>query len=327
MAYPSSVFLRLAPGPGPRPPVLCGALSASPRRKCWNLMRFRHLSLSCTPVRPLRREEEEGKKGEGKRSVGGLDVLERARWSAGGNSAGRPRAGAGERRGIATRVHGRRRAGRSVDEARPYARARSTHRPPPRGQFTASRETGTRLNRGLTNQRLRHGRLRQARLSRLRVVSAARRGGSREQAEDSLQNFKVGIVSHLLPRPDAVLLHGVAERLLLLIVPVPSERHFEVSRLYCTRLRRRTRASVAGNDARDVRGLSSGSTVEATVSASRPDRQWAFPPFGRRTPRVFNCRTRAARKGLGSISSIDFHRRIIGVSTLANWSEDHLDCH
>ena len=53
MAYPSSVFLRLAPGPGPRPPVLCGALSASPRRKCWNLMRFRHLSLSCTPVRPL----------------------------------------------------------------------------------------------------------------------------------------------------------------------------------------------------------------------------------------------------------------------------------
>jgi len=134
LAYPSSVFLRLAPGPGPRPPVLCGALSASPRRKCWNLMRFRHLSLSCTPVRPLRRRgEEEGKKGEGKRSVGGLDVLERARWSAGGNSAGRPRAGAGERRGIATRVHGRRRAGRSVDEARPYARAR-VHPPsaPPR---------------------------------------------------------------------------------------------------------------------------------------------------------------------------------------------------
>ena len=152
MAYPSSVFLRLAPGPGPRPPVLCGALSASPRRKCWNLMRFRHLSLSCTPVRPLRHERRREKKGEGKRSVGGLDVLERARWSAGGNSAGRPRAGAGERRGIATRVHGRRQAGRSVDEARPYARA-STHRPPPRGQFTASRETGTRLNRGLTNQR------------------------------------------------------------------------------------------------------------------------------------------------------------------------------
>ena len=211
---------------------------------------------------------------------------------------------------------------------RAHTRARaSTHRPPPRGQFTASRETGTRLNRGLTNQRLAKGRLRQARLSRLRVVSGARRGGSREQAEDSLQNFKVGIVSHLLPRPDAVLLHGVAERLLLLIVPVPSERHFEVSRLYCTRLRRRTRASVAGNDAVDVRGLSRGSTVEATVSASRPDRQWAFPPFGRRTPRVFNCRTRAARKGLGSISSIDFHRRIIGVSTLANWSEDNCNSH
>ena len=152
---------------------------------------------------------------------------------------------------------GSRRVSTGVDERgvrwmrRAHTRARaSTHRPPPRGQFTASRETGTRLNRGLTNQRLRHGRLRQARLSRLRVVSAARRGGSREQAEDSLQNFKVGIVSHLLPRPDAVLLHGVAERLLLLIVPVPSERHFEVSRLYCTRLRRRTRASVAGNDAR-----------------------------------------------------------------------------
>ena len=130
---------------------------------------------------------------------------------------------------------GSRRVSTGVDERgvrwmrRAHTRARtSTHRPPPRGQFTASRETGTRLNRGLTNQRLRKGRLRQARLSRLRVVSAARRGGSREQAEDSLQNFKVGIVSHLLPRPDAVLLHGVAERLLLLIVPVPSERHFEV---------------------------------------------------------------------------------------------------
>jgi hypothetical protein len=76
-------------------------------------------------------ERKREKKGEGKRSVGGLDVLERARWSAGGNSAGRPRAGAGERRRIATRVHGRRRAGRSVDEARPDARARPpTARPP-----------------------------------------------------------------------------------------------------------------------------------------------------------------------------------------------------
>ena len=231
---------------------------------------------------------------------------------------------------------GSRRVSTGVDERgvrwmrRAHTRARaSTHRPPPRGQFTASRETGTRLNRGLTNQRLAKGRLRQARLSRLRVVSGARRGGSREQAEDSLQNFKVGIVSHLLPRPDAVLLHGVAERLLLLIVPVPSERHyFVLSRVYYTRLRRRTRASVAGNDARDVRGLSSGSTVEATVSASRPDRQWAFPPFGRRTPRVFNCRTRAgAKRPHGSISSIDFHRRIIGVSTLANWSEDNCNSH
>jgi hypothetical protein len=78
-----------------------------------------------------RRRRRREKKGEGKRSVGGLDVLERARWSAGGNSAGRPRAGAGERRGFATRVHGRRRAGRSVDEARPYARAHPpTARPP-----------------------------------------------------------------------------------------------------------------------------------------------------------------------------------------------------
>ena len=78
-AYPSSAFLRLAPGPGPLPPVLCGALSASPRLRCWNLMRFRHLSLSCTPVRPLRRgrvgKKEEGKKVSGRclagRSCGG----------------------------------------------------------------------------------------------------------------------------------------------------------------------------------------------------------------------------------------------------------------
>ena len=68
-AYPSSAFLRLAPGPGPLPPVLCGALSASPRLRCWNLMRFRHLSLSCTPVRPLRRRKG-GKKEEGKKVSG-----------------------------------------------------------------------------------------------------------------------------------------------------------------------------------------------------------------------------------------------------------------
>ena len=87
------------------------------------------LELHARAASERRRRRE--KKGEGKRSVGGLDVLERARWSAGGNSAGRPRAGAGERRGFATRVHGRRRAGRSVDEARPYARAHPpTARPP-----------------------------------------------------------------------------------------------------------------------------------------------------------------------------------------------------
>ena len=246
---------------------------------------------------------------------GAIRPVDRAR--APGNGAGSRRVSTGvDERGV-----------RWMRRAHTRARVHPPPAPPRTIQFTASRETGTRLNRGLTNQRLAKGRLRQARLSRLRVVSGARRGGSREQAEDSLQNFKVGIVSHLLPRPDAVLLHGVAERLLLLIVPVPSERHFEVSRLYYTRLRRRTRASVAGNDARDVRGLSSGSTVEATVSASRPDRQWAFPPFGRRTPRVFNCRTRAARKGFGSISSIDFHRRIVGVSTLANWSKNYRDSH
>lgn len=53
----SSAFLRLdaLPGPGPRAPPLYGALSASPRRRCWNFIRFLHLSLSCTPVRPLRR--------------------------------------------------------------------------------------------------------------------------------------------------------------------------------------------------------------------------------------------------------------------------------
>ena len=68
--------------------------------------------------------------------------MERARWSAGGNSAGRPRAGAGERRGIATRVHGRRRAGRSVDEARPYARAH-VH-PPPAPPRTIHRLQGDR---------------------------------------------------------------------------------------------------------------------------------------------------------------------------------------
>ena len=226
---------------------------------------------------------------------------------------------------------GSRRVSTGVDERgvrwmrRAHTRAR-TH-PPPAPPGTIHRLQGDRhpFEPWIDESAVRKGRLR---LSRLRVVSAARRGGSRAQAGDSLQNFKVGIVSHLLPRPDAVLLHGVAERLLLLIVPVPSERHFEVSRLYCTRLRRRTRASVAGNDAVDVRGLSRGSTVEATVSASRPDRQWAFPPFGRRTPRVFNCRTRAgAKRPHGSISSIDFHRRIIGVSTLANWSEDNCNSH
>ena len=153
MAYPSSVFLRLAPGPGPRPPVLCGALSASPRRKCWNLMRFRHLSLSCTPVRPLRHERRREKKGEGKRSVGGLDVLERARWRGAIRPVDRARApgnGAGSRR-VSTGVDER--GVRWMRRAQTRARVHPPPAPPRTIQFTASRETGTRLNRGLTNQR------------------------------------------------------------------------------------------------------------------------------------------------------------------------------
>ena len=195
MAYPSSVFLRLAPGPGPRPPVLCGALSASPRRKCWNLMRFRHLSLSCTPVRPLRHERRREKKGEGKRSVGGLDVLERARWSAGGNSAGRPRAGAGERRGIATRVHGRRRAGRSVDEARPYARA-STHRPPP--PRTIHRLQGDRhpFEPWIDESAVRKGRLRLSRLPPSQRRDVEDRGHRRVTHFRTLKSGSCRIFSH-----------------------------------------------------------------------------------------------------------------------------------
>ena len=56
----SSSALRFfeLPGAGPLAPLLYGALSASPLRRCWNLMRLRHLSFSWTPVRPLRRASE-----------------------------------------------------------------------------------------------------------------------------------------------------------------------------------------------------------------------------------------------------------------------------
>ena len=197
MAYPSSVFLRLAPGPGPRPPVLCGALSASPRRKCWNLMRFRHLSLSCTPVRPLRHERRREKKGEGKRSVGGLDVLERARWSAGGNSAGRPRAGAGERRGIATRVHGRRRAGRSVDEARPYARARPpTARPPADNSIHRLQGDRHPFEPWIDESAVRKGRLRLSRLPPSQRRDVEDRGHRRVTHFRTLKSGSCRIFSH-----------------------------------------------------------------------------------------------------------------------------------
>ena len=41
----------------------------------------------------------------------------------------------------------------------------------------------------------------------------------------ALENFEVHVMSHLLPGTYAVLLHGVAQRLLLRGVPVPSEGH------------------------------------------------------------------------------------------------------
>ena len=44
-------------------------------------------------------------------------------------------------------------------------------------------------------------------------------------AGHALEHFEVHVVSHLLPGADAVLLHGVAQRLLLRGVPVPSEGH------------------------------------------------------------------------------------------------------
>ena len=50
---PSCAWTRFpVPARARRP---CTARSASPRRRCWNFIRFLHLSLSCTPVRPLRR--------------------------------------------------------------------------------------------------------------------------------------------------------------------------------------------------------------------------------------------------------------------------------
>ena len=51
--------------------------------------------------------------------------------------------------------------------------------------------------------------------------SLVHRGG----ASYVLEDFKIDVMAHLLPRPDAVFLHRVAQCLFLLIVPVPPEGH------------------------------------------------------------------------------------------------------
>ena len=211
----SSAFLRLdaLPGPGPRAPPLYGALSASPRRRCWNFIRFLHLSLSCTPVRPLRRVEVGCGGG-----AGGSARVPRAR----GTRGGARRADAGAR--------GRRAARPAADnfDARP----------------AGAESSGS-------NQRF---------LGRAVepphdfCAGRGRRGGNAGRARlgpgagDALEHFEVRVVTHLLPRPDAVLLHGVAKRLLLLVVPVPSEWHLRSS-LFVLRLGRlgfhRDRSSLA----------------------------------------------------------------------------------
>ena len=71
-----------------------------------------------------------------------------------------------------------------------------------------------------------------ARRRRERTEGNARRSSAPSRAVPrarsrghALEHFEVHVVSHLLPGADAVLLHGVAQRLLLRGVPVPSEGH------------------------------------------------------------------------------------------------------
>jgi hypothetical protein len=54
------------------------------------------------------------------------------------------------------------------------------------------------------------------------------RWGGDRVALDALEDFELLVVAHLLPRPDPVLLHRIAERVLFLLVPVASERRDRV---------------------------------------------------------------------------------------------------
>ena len=172
----------------------CTARSQPPRAGgAGTLSDFLHLSLSCTPVRPLRRF---GVGCEGER----------------GNQRGfKARVGREEARGAPKRA-------RAADAPRDQPPTISTLIPRAPSRAVRTRDSWV------------------ARSSHRTIFCAGRgrRGGNAGRARlgpsagDALEHFEVRVVPHLLPRPDAVLLHGVTKRLLLLVVPVPSEWHLAV---------------------------------------------------------------------------------------------------
>ena len=109
-------------------------------------------------------------------------------------------------------------------------------RAPPRARIRSRKNVDSRVRRpGRATRESRVIRVR-ARSSRVGGVKGrretrgarARRRGAVPRARSrghALEHFEVHVVSHLLPGADAVLLHGVAQRLLLRGVPVPSEGH------------------------------------------------------------------------------------------------------
>lgn len=104
-------------------------------------------------------------------------------------------------------------------------------------------------------------------------------------AGHALEHFEVHVVSHLLPGADAVLLHGVAQRLLLRGVPVPSEGHL---RRLAPRLglrlgfHRAVRAARCGPGAiQRVRAQSATPLESERTRPTRSPRRELLPPAAR----------------------------------------------
>jgi hypothetical protein len=164
-----------------------GARPASSRPTCWNLTRLRHLSFSCTPVRPLRVGVAGGSTQHA--SEVGRDRI--ANTSHGGDHQNNVRANAA--RGAQPPV-----AGCAMQLSRSLVAQRN-------GRTCQ----GARSEAAAVPQRL-------CSPSHVREASAFRH---------ALEDLEVGVVADALPGANAVLLYTPAQQVFLVGIPVPAEAH------------------------------------------------------------------------------------------------------